>query len=63
MRIGLRVLGDASEASCEGGHWIFLLDALDGRLRERRCVQLRLETRALFGPTGSIVDRDPLGVT
>ena len=54
MRIGLRVLGDASEASCEGGHWIFLLDALDGRLRERRCVQLRLETRALFGP-------DPLG--
>ena len=27
MRIGLRVLGDASEASCEGGVRIFLSDA------------------------------------
>eukprot|EP00964_Phaeocystis_antarctica_P106521 scaffold71382_cov58-Phaeocystis_antarctica.AAC.1 len=27
MRIGLRVLGDAGEASCEGGHGNVLLDA------------------------------------
>ena len=29
---------------------------------DRRCVKLRLETRALFGPIGSIVDRGPCGV-
>eukprot|EP00964_Phaeocystis_antarctica_P043283 scaffold24838_cov66-Phaeocystis_antarctica.AAC.1 len=27
----------------------------------RRCVKLRPETRALFGPVGSIVDRGPCG--
>ena len=32
------------------------------RASARRCVKLRLETRALFGPTGSIVDRAPLVV-
>ena len=29
----------------------------------RRCVKLRLEARAPFRPTGSIVNRDPLGVS
>ena len=33
------------------------------RASVQRYVKLRLEARALFRPTGSIVDRDPLGVT